>query len=319
MAKHRILIVFTLLIILGGCLLSCSKAEQKMRRDRHWAKEYLNSLGREHYPMVLVAAAQSKKVTRIPSPKQEDYSFAPISTSRSEETIKLLSRMGLDMDFTYLGKTPLMLATIASQYSIVQLLLQLGANPLRKDEEGNTALDFAEKDSKIAQLLQEALDNIHKDSFEIAKPHKRKDDDPALLEELAGADSLLGADTLAVVDSGYRYLAKLVQSSGKAKQILIPQDTDTVQNPTLRTAVQPVYPENAKLRNLSGRVVMEVEVLPNGSVEKAKVIQSDDAVFDAAALNAVTASRFTPAQKGGFPARGKTTIEARFEATSPQR
>lgn len=313
MTKHRVLIVFTLLMILGAGLLSCSKAEQKARRDKQWAKEYLNSLGREHYNMVLIAAAQSKKVTRIPGPKEKDYGFAPISSSRSEETINLLSRMGLDMDYTHLGKTPLMLATIASQYSIARLLLQLGANPLRKDEEGNTALDFAPKDSKIANLLQEALDNIRKDSFEVAKPHKRKEVDPALLEEIAGTDSLLGADTLAV-DSGYRYVARLVQSSAATKQILIPKDKAAEQNPTLRTAVVPIYPENAKARNLGGRVVLEVEVLPNGSVDKAKVISSDDSVFDAAAIAAVTASRFTPAQKGGFPARGKVVVEAVFEA-----
>lgn len=106
-----------------------------------------------------------------------------------------------------------------------------------------------------------------------------------------------------------------MQVSDETKQLLIPADGDLERVPSLRTAVHPTYPESARKRNLGGRVVLEVDVLPNGRVDRARVIQSDNAVFDAAAISAVRASRFIPAQKGGFPVRGKTTIEAWFEAT----
>lgn len=315
MAKHRIFIVVTLLIVLGCGLLSCSKTERSMRRDRHWAKEYLNSLGREHYNMVLCAAAQSKKITRIPGPKHKDYSFADISNSRSVETIKLLSRMGLNLDYEHEGKTPLMLATLDKHFAIVQILLQLGANPLMRDDKGKTALNYAKKGSKIATALQEALDNIRSASFDVAQPHKREYSDYAVIEESSDTDSLAAADTLNA-DISYQYLARLVQNSNRSKQLLISADKDVELAPSLRTAVHPTYPEGARKKNLSGRVVMEVDVLPNGRVAEAKVTHSDNAVFNAAALSAVKASRFMPAQKGGFPVKAKSTIEARFEATA---
>lgn len=65
-----------------------------MRRDRSWARDYLSSLGREHYSMVLCAAAQSKMITRLPGPGYKDYRFDKISNSRSVETIKQLSISG---------------------------------------------------------------------------------------------------------------------------------------------------------------------------------------------------------------------------------
>ncbi|HPV14731.1 MAG TPA: ankyrin repeat domain-containing protein [Candidatus Cloacimonadota bacterium] len=212
MAKHRVFIVVTLLIILGCGLLSCSKAERSMRRDRHWAKEYLNSLGREHYNVVLCAAAQSMRITRIPSVKRRDYSFAEISNSRSVETIKLLSRMGLNLDYGCEGKTPLMLAAMASHYSIVQILLQLGANPLVRDEKGKTALDYAQPDSEVAAAIQQALDNIRSASVERPKPQKRKIEEYELIEE-SSVDSL--ADSL-TVDKSYQKQAEQAELEQRA-------------------------------------------------------------------------------------------------------
>lgn len=318
MPKQRIYLLIMLLTILGLSLLSCSKEEKIMRNDRHWAKEYLNSIGREHYHMILCAAAESKRITRIPSDKQKTYSYAPISSSKSIETIKLLSRMGLNMDFTRKGKTPLMLAASASEYSIVHTLLQLGANPLAKDTQGKTALDYAQENPKIAQILQEALDNIQSEIYEISKPHKREIEHQNLIDDALEADSLEHADSLKIA-SGFRYQTKLLQKAEVSKQILIPKDASAnkimEQDPILRTAVNPIYPTFAKEKNISATVMMEVQVMPNGRVDEARVINSDDPGFDAAALRAVKASRFAPAQKGGFPVRGETIIEAIFEAS----
>lgn len=49
----------------------------------------------------------------------------------------LLDRAGPD------GRTPLMLAAAAGQAELAALLLELGADPAQRDEEGRTAADLA--------------------------------------------------------------------------------------------------------------------------------------------------------------------------------
>ncbi len=76
---------------------------------------------------------------------------------QEEITIRLLVKHGADPDAADpLGRTPLMSAVLDGSAARVKLLLSLGAKTDIKDEEGDTALDYAESAEQpdIAALLQ---------------------------------------------------------------------------------------------------------------------------------------------------------------------
>lgn len=59
--------------------------------------------------------------------------------------------------------------------------------------------------------------------------------------------------------------------------------------------IQPRYPPQAARRNLSGYVIVEFTIKPDGTVNKAKVVDSKPKrVFDAAALQAIKRWKFKP-------------------------
>ena len=67
----------------------------------------------------------------------------------------------------------------------------------------------------------------------------------------------------------------------------------------------PVYPELAKKMHLAGKVKIEVEVNPAGSVISAKMVGGNP-VFETAAINAVRQWKFEPAQSAS---KGMITVE----------
>ena len=67
----------------------------------------------------------------------------------------------------------------------------------------------------------------------------------------------------------------------------------------------PVYPELAKKMHLAGKVKIEVEVNPAGSVTSAKMAGGNP-VFETAAINAVRQWKFEPAQTAS---KGVITVE----------
>jgi len=67
----------------------------------------------------------------------------------------------------------------------------------------------------------------------------------------------------------------------------------------------PVYPELAKKMHLSGKVKIEVEVDPAGSVASAKMVGGNP-VFETAAINAVRQWKFVASQGAS---KGVITVE----------
>lgn len=64
--------------------------------------------------------------------------------------------------------------------------------------------------------------------------------------------------------------------------------------------VQPVYPLAAEMREIEGYVVVEFSIRENGTVANPIVVDSEpELIFDQAALNAVSRSRFKPREVGG--------------------
>ena len=99
------------------------------------------------------------------------------------------------------------------------------------------------------------------------------------------------------------YLGALAQGNGLAGF-----DTDVI--PVVR--VQPAYPRRAKQAGIEGYVTMEVLIRADGTVTRARVMESDPPrLFDEAALRAIERWKFRPKIVDGTPVeqRAKQTIE----------
>ena len=83
--------------------------------------------------------------------------------------------------------------------------------------------------------------------------------------------------------------------------------------PEVQSRVQPVYPDRARKKGVSGSVQLSLLVGVDGAVRDAKVLQSSPPdTFDAAALDAVRQWRFSPALYEGRPVPIRVTQTLRF-------
>ena len=62
----------------------------------------------------------------------------------------------------------------------------------------------------------------------------------------------------------------------------------------LLSAVRPLYPQSALIRELEGRVIVQFRVNERGTVEDIAVVESTHKVFEGAAINAVAKFRYQP-------------------------
>jgi protein TonB len=75
----------------------------------------------------------------------------------------------------------------------------------------------------------------------------------------------------------------------------------------------PVYPERARKKGVTGRVVLSLLIDAGGSVQDVRVTESQPAgVFDEAAVSAVQTWRFQPAMYEGRPVSIRVTLPLRF-------
>jgi protein TonB len=80
--------------------------------------------------------------------------------------------------------------------------------------------------------------------------------------------------------------------------------------------VPPVYPYRARRKEIEGRVVLRVRVLPGGTARSVEVLSSSGhAILDRAALKAVRAWRFVPAKRAGVPVAGAIDVPITFRLT----
>ncbi len=73
------------------------------------------------------------------------------------------------------------------------------------------------------------------------------------------------------------------------------------QKPQLIKRVLPEYPELARKAGLEGKVIVEFIVGKDGRVKSARVLKSDNEIFNQAALNAVKQYVFKPAMQNDRP------------------
>ena len=75
------------------------------------------------------------------------------------------------------------------------------------------------------------------------------------------------------------------------------------------------YPAEAEARGIEGRVVVQLVVSAEGAVEQAGILESAHPALDAAALDAVLATRFEPARHDGRAVRAELALPIFFELT----
>lgn len=84
--------------------------------------------------------------------------------------------------------------------------------------------------------------------------------------------------------------------------------------PRARSRVAPAYPGDADAQRLSGRVRLQLKLEADGRVSDVEVVEADPpGVFDASALRAFRAARFSPAQRNGRPVRALLLIEVEYD------
>jgi len=77
---------------------------------------------------------------------------------------------------------------------------------------------------------------------------------------------------------------------------------------------KPVYPQEARARGYKGKVLLKVEVLPNGRVRQIEIKQSSGhEILDQSALSTVREWKFIPAQKGGVAISSWLNIPVKFD------
>jgi TonB family protein len=74
----------------------------------------------------------------------------------------------------------------------------------------------------------------------------------------------------------------------------------------------PAYTEDARAKKIEGEVLLEVEFANNGEVRVLRVVRGLGFGLDEAAMRAVQAMRFKPAQRDGEPIDFRTTVNIVF-------
>lgn len=90
---------------------------------------------------------------------------------------------------------------------------------------------------------------------------------------------------------------------------------DALDTSTASRMPPPRYPTDAAREGISGRVILLVDVAPDGSVMHAEIEKSQPAgVFDAATLDVVKQWKFNPAFENGKPVASRVRVPVDFQA-----
>jgi TonB family protein len=73
------------------------------------------------------------------------------------------------------------------------------------------------------------------------------------------------------------------------------------------------YPASAKKDGIEGKVLLSIVVGTDGQVKSAEITRSVRNDLDQAALQAIQASKWTPAQKGGKPVESNIVVPVQFK------
>jgi len=143
------------------------------------------------------------------------------------------------------------------------------------------------------------------ESFEYAEPPRRvvpMRSEEVPLTSVTSEDDRAGAQS---IDSA----ADALESGGRSDSLVPAFDSP----PGYMYNPKPRYPRDARRRGEEGKVMLLVDVLPNGRVGEISVESSSGhRLLDAAAVKAVRRWRFAPAKKTGRPVRAQVRIPVEF-------
>ncbi|MGM0453519.1 MAG: energy transducer TonB [Thermodesulfobacteriota bacterium] len=89
---------------------------------------------------------------------------------------------------------------------------------------------------------------------------------------------------------------------------------DLDEKPQLVNRVQPVYPSDARRKEINGKVILRFVVDRDGNVGNVRVIRADpEGIFEERAVEAVRKWRFKPGRYSGEAVRSRVTVPIRFE------
>lgn len=89
----------------------------------------------------------------------------------------------------------------------------------------------------------------------------------------------------------------------------------SIETPKLIKQVNPVYPEEARQKGLNARVVLEVVINPKGEPTQIKVLKTENEIFNASAVDAVSQWRYESPMHDGKPVSVRWIIHINFTAT----
>ncbi len=91
-----------------------------------------------------------------------------------------------------------------------------------------------------------------------------------------------------------------------------PADTPNLVAPIVRLSFRPTYTPRAMQERAQGTAKVEVVVLPDGTVQRARIVEGVHPELDAEALRAALAWTFTPARVNGTPVKSYVELELTF-------
>lgn len=106
-----------------------------------------------------------------------------------------------------------------------------------------------------------------------------------------------------------------VEVTGSASPVDGVYPMGSIKAPKIITQVNPVYPEEARKKGLKGRVVLEAVISKKGEVTHVKVLMSDNEIFNASAIEAVSQWRYETPRRDGKPVSVRWIIVINFTAT----
>jgi TonB family protein len=87
--------------------------------------------------------------------------------------------------------------------------------------------------------------------------------------------------------------------------------------PQIMDRVTPAYPEGAA--HLTGKVVVKIMISASGTVDEVMVLRAEPpGIFEASAISAFSAARFTPGMKGQKPVKSMVVLEVNYDTVERQ-
>ena len=96
-----------------------------------------------------------------------------------------------------------------------------------------------------------------------------------------------------------------------------PRPGDPIRDPEVRArllqSAEPVYPEDARRRRISGMVILEIVIETDGRVSAGRVLKPLPFGLNQAAVDAVGKWRYSPAMDRGRPVRSLQQVTVKFD------